>query len=148
MKRSVTYGEERIGFSIHFVSRVARRVAIHVHPDGSVQVDAPPDLDVDTVVAAVRRRARWIWLRLCAYRDRMMHVLPRKYVSGESHFYLGKRYLLKVIYHLDEPQSVKLLRGRIEIRTRSREANRVRALLDGWYRDRAEAVFAGASQTA
>ncbi len=141
MKRSISYGEERIGFSIHFVSMPARRVAIHVHPNGSVQVDAPVDTDASEVVAAVRRRSRWIWLRLRAYRDRTRHVLPREYVSGETHFYLGKSYVLKVIYHPTDPQGVKLLRGRLEIRTRSRGADKVRALLDGWYRQRAEDVF-------
>lgn len=141
MKRSITYGDECIGFSIHFVSRPVRRVAIHIHPNGSVQVDVPVDTDVSEVVAAVRRRARWIWRRLRAYRDRTRHVLPREYVSGESHFYLGKRYVLKVIYHPTAPQSVKLLRGQLEIRTRSRDADKVRALLDAWYRQRAEDVF-------
>lgn len=141
MKRFITYGEERIGFSIQFVPKPARRVSIHVHPDGSVHVDAPADSDANTVVAAVRRRARWIWLRLRAYRDRTKHVLPREYVSGETHFYLGKRYVLKVIHHPTEPQSVKLLRGRLEVRTRSRDAGKVRALLDGWFREHAEAVF-------
>jgi predicted metal-dependent hydrolase len=141
VKRSITYGEERIGFSIHFVPRPARRVAIHVHPDGSVHVDAPTDSDANEVVAVVRRRARWLWLRLRDYQERTRHVMPREYVSGESHFYLGKRYALKVIYHPTDPQGVKLLRGRLEIRTRSRDSGKVRALLDGWYRQRAEEVF-------
>lgn len=141
MRRSFTYGDERIGFSIQFVPKPARRVSIHFHPDGSVQVDAPSDTDVAEVVAAVRRRARWIWQRLCAYRDRTRHVLPREYVSGETHFYLGRRYVLKVIQHHSADESVKLLRGRLEVRTRSKEAGKVRALLDGWYRKRAEAVF-------
>lgn len=142
MRRSITYGDERIGFSIQFVPKPTRRVSIHVHPDGSIHVDAPSDSDVAEVVAAVRGRARWIWQRLCAYRDRTRHVLPREYVSGETHFYLGKRYVLKVIQHPTASQSVKLLRGRLEVRTRSRDAGKVRALLDGWYRERAEAVFA------
>lgn len=142
MKRSITYGEERIGFSIHFVSRPIHRVSIHVHPNGSVQVDAPEDTDISEIVAAVRRRARWIWLHLSAYRDRTRHVLPREYVSGETHFYLGKRYILKVTAHPTASQSVKLLRGRLEVRTRSREPGQIRALLDEWYRQRAEDVFA------
>lgn len=141
MKRFITYGEERIAFSIRFVSRPARRVAIHVHPDGVVQVDAPEDTDISEVVTAVRRRARWIWLRLRAYRDRTRHVLPREYVSGETHSYLGKRYVLKVIFHPTAPEGVKLLRGRLEIRTRAKNANTVRALLDEWYRQRAGDVF-------
>lgn len=117
-----------------------RRVSIHVHPDGSVHVDAPSDSDVAEVMVAVRRSARWIWQRLCAYRNRTRHIFPREYLSGETHLYLGKRYVLKVIQNPAAAQSVKLLRGRLEVRTHSRDADKVRALLDSWYRERAEAV--------
>lgn len=142
MKRSISYGEERIGFSIRFLHRTTKRIAIHVHPDGSVTVDAPEGMDAGEVVAAVRRRVRWIWQRLRACREQNRHVLPREYVSGESHFYLGKRHMLKVIVDSTEPEGVKLLRGRLEIRTRSKNATSIRTLLDAWYRRHAKDVFA------
>jgi predicted metal-dependent hydrolase len=69
-------------------------------------------------------------------------VLPRDYVSGETHFYLGKRYLLKVIVDKSGAQRVKLLRGRLEVTARSRERDEICALLGNWYRQRAEQVFA------
>ena len=50
-------------------------------------------------------------------------------------------YLLKVIVHRTAAQGVKLLRGRLEVMTRSRDADLVRSLLDAWYRQRAEKVF-------
>lgn len=142
MRRSITYGEERISFSVRLVSREARRLSIHVLPNGSVQVEAPADADAAEITAAVRKRARWIWLRLRAYGERTRHLLPREYVSGETHFYLGRRYVLKVIYHPTAEQGVKLLGGRLEVRARSRDAAKVRTLLIGWYRERADAVFA------
>ncbi len=142
MRRFITYGEERIGFSIRYLPEPRRRVSIHVHPDGTVTVDAPENTEAAEVVAAVRRRIRWIWLRLRACRERARHVLPRQYVSGESHFYLGRRHVLKVIVSPTESQGVKLLRGKLEVRTRSRDAGKVRALLDAWYRQRAKDMFA------
>lgn len=142
MKRFISYGEERIGFSIRFLPRTRKRIAIHVHPDGSVTVDAPEGMDAGEVVAAVRRRVRWIWQRLRACRDQNRHVLPREYVSGECHFYLGKRHMLKVIVDSTRPEGVKLLRGRLEIRTRAKDVVRIRALLDAWYRQHAKEVFA------
>lgn len=142
MKRFISYGEERIGFSIRFLPQAMKRIAIHVHPDGSVTVDAPEGVDAGEVVAAVRRRVRWIWQRLRACREQTRHVLPREYVSGESHFYLGKRYMLKVIVDSTKPEGVKLLRGRLEIRARAKDVVRIRALLDAWYRQHAEEVFA------
>lgn len=141
MIRFITYGEERIGFSIRFSQRLSKRVLIHIQPNGTVDVDAPENTDVKTVVAAVRHRIRWIWQRLRDNHERTRHILPREYVSGESHFYLGKRYLLKVIVGTAEPQGVKLRGGKLEVRTRVKDAGKVRALLETWYRQRAEEVF-------
>jgi predicted metal-dependent hydrolase len=142
VRRHISYGEERIGFSIRFVPRPTRRIAIHVAPDGTVAVDAPDGTAVEEVVAAVRRRVRWVWLRLRACRERARHVLPREYVSGESHFYLGRRHLLKVIAAARDEPGVKLLRGRLEVRVPARDPEKVRSLLEAWYRRRAEEVFA------
>jgi|SRR5450830_49563 len=142
MRRSIRYGDERIGFTIRFVPRAQRRVSISVLPDGSVVVDAPDSSEPQEVVAAVHHRARWIWQQLKAHQERMRHVLPREYVSGESCFYLGKRYTLKVKVSADAAGEVKLLRGKLEVTTGRRDPDAVRRLLDAWYRKRAEEVFA------
>jgi predicted metal-dependent hydrolase len=141
MQRFIQYGEERIVFDICFLPRPLRRIAIHIDPSGAVQVDAPEGATASEVIAAVRLRGRWIWQRLREQCDRSRHVLPREYVSGETHFYLGKRYQLKVLLDRSAPQSVKLLGGRLEIVTHSKEAGQLRGLLEGWYRQRAEEVF-------
>lgn len=110
-------------------------------PDGRVQVHAPPGSDPDTVVQAVRKRSRWIWQQVVAWQARRAHVLPREYVSGESHFYLGRRYRLKVsVAKVGEP-SVKLLRGQLEVIAPDKKAQTVRRLLDVWYKVRAREVF-------
>lgn len=141
MRQFIDYGEERIDFDILFLPRPARRIAIHVDPSGAVQVDAPQGATASEVVAAVRLRARWIWQRLLEHRSRTRHVLAREYVSGETHFYLGKRYQLKVLLDRTVPQGVKLLGGRLEIVTHVKEPGQVRTLLDRWYRQRADEVF-------
>lgn len=142
MQCSIRYGETRIGFTIRFVPTPRRRVGIHVLPDGAVQVDAPENATPEAVVDAVRRRARWLWQQLEAQRALRRHVRPREYVSGESHFYLGRRYLLKVTVAERGTTGVKLLRGRLSVATRQAGAAAVRRLLDDWYRQRAREIFA------
>jgi hypothetical protein len=34
---------------------------------------------------------------ITAFRQQKEFITPRRYISGESHYYLGKQYLLKVI---------------------------------------------------
>lgn len=137
MIRSICYGDARIQFTIRRVTGKRPSVSINVLPDGSVRVDAPDDAEIDRVVAAVRQRARWVWQRIEAIRQRGRHVLPREYVSGESHFYLGRRYLLKVVVDAAQPPSVRLWRGKLEVVASQRDPEEVSALLDRWYRERA-----------
>lgn len=141
IRQSIDYGSERIGFTVRFLPRTRRRVAIHVLPDGAVQVDAPQDTDLLEVKNAVRLRARWVWQQLEAHRERQHHVTPREYVSGETHFYLGRRHMLKVLPAPATGSGVRLWRGRLEVATPRRDAATVRRLLDGWYRAHAQALF-------
>jgi predicted metal-dependent hydrolase len=142
MQRSIRYGDARIVFAIHFVPKPRRRITIHLLPEGSVRVDAPEDATPEVVIAAVRRRARWLWNELEARRERRLHVLPREYVSGESHFYLGRRHMLKVELADAGKASVKLLRGKLLLTVPHRDSSLVRSALEDWYRQRAREVFA------
>ena len=142
MRRSIHYGEEKIAFTINFLPRPQRRVTINVMPDGDIRVDAPEHVEPLEVVSAVRKRARWIWHQLHDQSERKRHVLPREYVSGECHFYLGRRHVLKVMVSPDAEPGVKLLRGKLVVTARNRGADHVRELLEAWYRERAGEVFA------
>lgn len=139
---SFLYGDERIAFE-----RVPRRktndkVLIKVHPDCRVVVSAPKDADNEDVLAAVKQRGRWIYQQLREFRQQLEHITPRQYISGESHLYLGKQYLLKVNVEPNQQQGVKLLRGKLEVFVRSRDTERVKKLLADWYKERAREVFA------
>lgn len=141
-QHALVYGEAQIRFSLRYLPRPARRVSIHVTPEGAVQVDAPEGATLPEVKQAVRQRAAWIWQQLRAVRARRLHVLPREYVSGETHFYLGRRHMLRVLAAEDGQACVRLWRGRLEITTAREGSLAVRKLLEDWYRQRAEDVFA------
>ncbi len=140
-QHSVAYGDERIGFALRRQPRLAGRIAIHVLPDGGVVVDAPPGSELREVKQAVRQRAAWVWRELEAQRVRQRQVLPREYVSGETHFYLGRRHPLKVLVTKQADAGARLWRGRLEVTTAEPDAAAVRRRLDAWYRERASAVF-------
>ncbi|KWT97622.1 MULTISPECIES: SprT family zinc-dependent metalloprotease [unclassified Variovorax] len=141
--RSLRYGDERIAFSLRVQpARRVQRIAIHVEPDGRVVVDVPKETSDAAVQAAVQRRARWISGQVAAVRARLAHALPRAHVSGESLFYLGRRYLLKVVVDEGRDGHVRLRGTRIEVAVANGDAARVRGLLDAWYRKRADEVLA------
>lgn len=143
-RHSIRYGDERIEFSVGHSSRLSQRVRITVRPDGQLHAQAPLGTPLTTVADAVRQRARWISQRLSQRREQLSLVLPREYVSGETHWYLGRRYVLKVL--VDKPpvpcaRPVRLWRGRLDVTVAQSCPAETRRLLDQWYRERASDVF-------
>lgn len=137
----LTYGGESVHYQVLEVPGRTGKVAIHVYPDGSVQVDAPTDSKMEEIKGAVQKRARWVMRHVDHALKQREHVLPREYVSGESHFYLGRRYQLKIVLLEAGKESVKLSRGLIRVETNSIELGQVKKLLLRWYRSRAADYF-------
>ena len=140
-KQNLQYGNESIPYRVFFVAPFRHKIKIEVLPNGSVQVIAPEATSLSSIKKAVQKRARWLYQQYSKIKRQQHHVLPREYVSGESHFYLGRRYLLKMINVKTIQPHVKLTRGQIQVRTRSRQPEIIKALLNDWYRDHAEQVF-------
>ena len=123
----VAFGRGRIEFRLKRTGR--RTLAITVRPDTSVVVTAPKGAAVEAVMARVRKRAVWI-RRQQAYFSRFLPKLPpRRYVSGETHRYLGRQYRLKVVEGPGE--GVKLRGGLSGWRRRGR---RTAGGCGGWWR--------------
>ena len=141
VEQTLHYGELRIPYKVFFILGKSSKLAIHVHADGSVQVDASPETPLVEIKRAVSRRARWLHVHIEQAKHRRTHLLPREYVSGESHFYLGRRYVLKVRESHRESPSVRLWCGRLEVVTKARGTDAVRPLLWRWYRSHAQSVF-------
>lgn len=139
---SFRYSDELIAFD-----RVPRpinteKVLIKVHPDCRVVVSAPESASNDAVIAAVKKRARWIYEQLRDFRKQLEYTTPRQYISGESHYYLGKQYLLKVLVVPEQVSDVKLLRGKLEVSVAKKDPRKVKEQLAEWYKIRAKEVFA------
>ncbi|UTW03056.1 M48 family metallopeptidase [Amphritea atlantica] len=139
---SFKYGDEAIFFDRTPRTEGISRILIKVHPDCRVRVSAPVHATDDEVLAAVKKRGRWIYLQLKEFKAQLAHITPRQYISGESHYYLGKQYLLKVIEAPNETQGVKLLRGKLEVSVRKKSSSKVKALLEDWYKAKSKEVFA------
>ncbi|HBT5055704.1 TPA: M48 family metallopeptidase [Klebsiella pneumoniae] len=139
---SFIYGDERITFECKPRPLMNGRILIKVHPDCRVVVSAPQDTDDQQVLNAVEKRGRWIYQQLRDFRKQLEYITPRQYISGESHYYLGKQYMLKVIVAPSDTQGVKMLRGKLEVTLRYKSAEKVLQLLTDWYKARAREVFA------
>lgn len=131
------YGGEEAPYAVTRMPNLSGKIRIHVRPNGQVDVEAPESSDHAQIQAALHKRARWIFKHIQASRDVHAHALPRSYVSGETHFYLGRRYQLKVIETRGRASAVKLTSGRIEVTVTIADPAAVRRRLHAWYRLRA-----------
>ena len=135
----VPYGREMIPFAL---TRKARsRLTISVHPDMRVTVQAPLGKSDDHVKERVRRRAPWIAKQKRYFSGFQPLPSPRKYVSGETHCYLGRQYRLKV--RKATTNSVKLVGKFLWVHTTSpKNIEKVKTHVDDWYREHARVLFA------
>ena len=132
------HGRQEIRYRILYSSR--RTMEIAVHPDGQVVIKAPENAGLDVIQQRVRKRVRWISRQLAWFQQFQPRTPPRRYVSGETHLYLGRQYRLKI--SVADEDSVKLTRGFIQVRccdTPSPE--KVQRLLEQWYLGKAGIKF-------
>ena len=128
-----------------------RTVALYVHPDKSVEIRMPLLFSVDEIEPFLIKHSRWLFNRLDLPEKKP--VEPKKFVSGELHYFLGKQYPIEII--ASDKNSVVFDNEKIVIRQRvnkstSQQVNlsksvsaskSVSDLLDRWYLEQAKRVF-------
>jgi len=134
-KNKIQFGSKEIAFRLEFQER--KSLGITVHPDQTVTVKAPLDAHLDKVKDKIRKRAPWILKQQSFFLSFEPKTPPRKYISGETHLYLGRQYRLKIIDSKEE--KVKMMRGYIEVHTSDKK--RTKALMMDWYKKHAEIKF-------
>lgn len=70
-------------------------------PDGQVRVSAPKSVPDDYIRNFVLKKYNWIKKHVSSFQEYNLKRV-KEYVSGESHYFKGKKYKLKIIYS-DKP---------------------------------------------
>ncbi|TKG95188.1 M48 family peptidase [Puteibacter caeruleilacunae] len=131
----IQYGNTRISYSLTFADR--KTLGIRVYPDKSVHVIAPVDTPQEIISNKVHSKAAWIVKQQDFFLAFHPFTPPRRFVSGETHRYLGKQYRLKLIDAKYE--GVKLHGGNIVVYIKDRsDKARIEKLMKAWYRSKAD----------
>ena len=120
-------------------------MALYVHPDKRVEIRMPLLFSVDEIEPFLIKHSRWLFNRLDLPEKKPIE--PKKFVSGELHYFLGKQYPLEVV--ASDKNSVVFDNEKIVIRQRvnkstSQQVNlsvSVSDLLDRWYLEQTKRVF-------
>lgn len=131
----ILYGSTAINYDIEYVKR--KTLSICVNPDGSVCLKVPVDATIEAVRQKVHKRAGWILRQKRYFESFGTPTAKREYISGESHLYLGRQYMLRV--KEGNANAIHYHNNIIEIECRHKKDAGI--LLQTWYRQRANIKF-------
>jgi len=110
-------------------------------PDGHVRIAVPLAVTDEAVRAAVASRLAWIRRQEALFR-RQARETVREMVSGETHWYAGRRYRLRVVYASGRARVTLTNRTTMEMRCPpGTSAEGRRHILDLWYRRQLSAAI-------
>lgn len=103
-------------------------------PAGRVRVTSPENMKDDAIRTLIATRLPWIKRQQGKFAGQDRQT-KRAYVSGESHYFFGKRYRLELVYKDDVP--AVFLKGKnkiiLQVRPKSTIAKRHEVITE-WYR--------------
>lgn len=135
---TVLYGTHVLNYTLRRRARATLEIA--VEPDATITITAPTDATVEAIEAKISKRAGWILKQQRYFSQFLPRAREKKFVSGETHLYLGRQYRLRISVGLRS--QVKLSRGFLEISsTRPDNRDFSRDLLQAWYVERAHAKY-------
>ena len=125
------------GVRVAVVRKAIKNLHLGVYPpDGRVRVAAPLAVSDAAVRVAVIGKLSWIKRQQAAF-ERQPRESEREMVSGESHYFLGRRYLLEVVDAAGANRVVLRNRRTLELHVqRGADAESRKQLLYRWYRER------------
>lgn len=130
------------GIAVQVIRKDIKNLHLGVYPpNGHVRVATPLRLNDEAVRLAVIDRLKWIRRQIRAF-ESQPRLPQRELVTGESHYFMGKRYRLDVIEESVAPRVV-LRNGRfMELRVRPGTSHAKRdAVLSRWYRDQLRSLL-------
>ena len=125
------------GLTVDVVRKNIKNLHLAVYPpNGRVRVAAPLRVSDEAVRLAVITRLAWIKRQQTKFQQQERESL-REYVSGESHYVQGSRYLLNVIEQDGTPHVEIRNKKKLDLYVRpNSSADQRERVMSAWYRER------------
>lgn len=127
--------------SIEVEKKNIKNVHLSVYPpSGRVHISAPLRFNLDTIRMFAITKLGWIKKQQARLLSQEREA-PREYINRESHYFLGKRYLLEITEQNSAPRVV-LKHSAIELLVRpDTGVDKRMEILDEWYRKRLKEIL-------
>ena len=91
------------GLAVKVIRKKIKNLHLAVYPpDGSVRIAVPEIIDDEAVRMAIISKFGWIKRQIKSFADQSRQSV-RELITRESHYYLGRRYLLDIVYTEKRP---------------------------------------------
>lgn len=123
------------GISVEVIRKAIKNLHIGVYPpEGRVRVAAPARMSMEAIRLAVIGKLGWIKNHQAKFAGQERQS-PREYITGETHYFKGRRYRLNVMDHKGHPCIVIRNSSTLDMQVKEgTDADYRRRLLTGWYR--------------
>ncbi|MBW2543919.1 MAG: M48 family metallopeptidase [Deltaproteobacteria bacterium] len=120
--------------TVDVVQKNIKNIHLRVYPPaGRVRISAPSRMDLTTIRTFVISKLGWIKKQQTRLRNQEREA-QREFINRETHYFNGKRYLLKVT-ELNAAPKVVLKHSTIELYVRPEtDVLKKKSVLDEWYR--------------
>ena len=136
MTEAIQFGSRKIDFRLEYSNR--KTLGITVTPAMEVVVKAPAGASLEKIKEKVRGKAPWIIKQQEHFLAYYPKLPAKRYVSGETHLYMGRQY--KLVISAGKKNDVKY-KGRI-LEVITNDKRKAKQLLAQWYRHKAKEKFA------
>lgn len=126
--------------------QVQRKMIKNLHlsvcpPDGNVRVSAPMTMSNDNIRLAIVSRLSWIKRQQRDFSEQARQS-ERRFISGECHYFLGKRYRLALVDAGGKHEITALKSGKLRMRVHpATTTENKEKLLNHWYRDQLKQII-------
>ena len=132
------YGDSEINVIVELRKR--KHFSLIVYPDLRVVARVPLKSKPEKVCSIIQKKLRWISKKIEYFNELEPIFPPREFVSGETHYYLGRPYRLKIQEGIKV--EIELIDSFIEIRLLLPEDNKkIKKIMLEWYKIRAKELL-------
>jgi hypothetical protein len=127
--------------SLDVTQKNIRHIRLCVYPPhGQVRISAPLRMGEEDIKSFAASKLDWIKKQQSRFSGQNYEA-PKRYTDGESHYFFGSRYLLKVIEHNSAPR-VAILNDTLELRVKPNTGlAKKREAVEKWYRQQLKEVI-------
>lgn len=125
---------------VDVVLKDIKNIHLSVYPPlGKVRIAAPMRMKIDTIRIYAISKLGWIKKQQQKFRSQVREA-PREFLNKEGHYFLGKRFLLKILEH-EAPPIVNVKHKTIELHVRpNSNMQKKQMIMDQWYREQLKVI--------